>query len=171
MSSSMEMCFKDTVLTSAESLKTYTYGKGGESHHNVLSYKPFAILISQSEWSKQSAVHFIVCFLRPWRGSVVRVPLAYFCMTCCAVLSRSIMSDSCNPWTVARQAPLSMGFCWQEYWSGLPFPPPGDLPNPGIEPRSPTLQVNSLPSEPPGKSFLCNMPALGASGCQVREGI
>lgn len=47
MSSSMEMCFfKDTVLTSAESLKTYTYGKGGESHHNVLSYKPFAILIS-----------------------------------------------------------------------------------------------------------------------------
>ena len=54
-------------------------------------------------------------------------------------------------WTVARQAPLSMGFSRQEYWSGLPCPPPGDLPNPGIEPGSPTLQANSLPSEPPGK--------------------
>ena len=43
-----------------------------------------------------------------------------------------------------------MGFSRQEYWSGLPFPPPGDLPNPGIEPRSPALQVDSLPAEPPG---------------------
>ena len=54
-------------------------------------------------------------------------------------------------WTVAHQAPLSMGFSRQEYWSGLPFPPPGDLRNPGIEPRSPELQADSLPSEPPGK--------------------
>ena len=50
------------------------------------------------------------------------------------------------------QASLSMGFCKQEYWSGLPFPSPGDLPNAGIEPRSPTLQADSLPSEPPRKS-------------------
>ena len=52
-----------------------------------------------------------------------------------------------TPWTVARQAPLSMGFCSQAYWSGLPCPPPGDLPDPGIEPASPaapTLQVDSL---------------------------
>ena len=56
-----------------------------------------------------------------------------------------------TPWTAACQAPLSMGFSKQEYWSGLPCPPPGDLPNPGIEPRSPTLQVDSLLSEPPGK--------------------
>ena len=48
-------------------------------------------------------------------------------------------------WTVARQAPLSIGFSRQEYWSGLPFPSPGDLPDPGIEPRSPALQANSLP--------------------------
>ena len=54
-------------------------------------------------------------------------------------------------WTVAHQAPLSVGFSRQEYWSGLPHPPPGDLPNPGIKPRSSTLQVDSLPSEPPGK--------------------
>ena len=56
-----------------------------------------------------------------------------------------------TPWTVARQAPLSMEFSRQEYWSGLPCPPPGDLPDPGMEPRSPSLQAESLPSEPPGK--------------------
>ena len=56
-----------------------------------------------------------------------------------------------TPWTVAHYAPLPMGFPRQEYWSGLPFPFPGDLPNPGIEPRSPALQVVSLPTEPPGK--------------------
>ena len=48
-------------------------------------------------------------------------------------------------WTVAHQAPLSTGFSRQEYWSGLPCPPPGDLPDPGIKPASPTLQVDSLP--------------------------
>ena len=53
--------------------------------------------------------------------------------------------------TVACQAPLSMGFSRQEYWSGLPSPSPGDLPNPGIEPGSPTLQAEALTSEPPGK--------------------
>ena len=57
-----------------------------------------------------------------------------------------------TPWTVAHQAPLSMGFPRQEYWSGLPFPSPGDLPNPGIEPAFPALQVDSLPTEPPGKA-------------------
>ena len=59
-----------------------------------------------------------------------------------------------TPWTVARQAPLFMGFSRQEYWSGLPLPSPGDLPNPGIEPGSPALQADSLLSEPPGKTFL-----------------
>ena len=54
------------------------------------------------------------------------------------------------PWTVAYQTPLSMGFSRQEYWNGLPFPSPGDLPSPGIKPGSPTLQVGSLLSEPPG---------------------
>ena len=58
----------------------------------------------------------------------------------------------CDPWTVASQAPLSMGFSRQEYWSELPFSSPGDLPNPGIETWSPALQADSLQSEPPGKS-------------------
>ena len=56
-----------------------------------------------------------------------------------------------TPWTVAYQALQSMGFSRQEYWIGLPFPSPGDLPNPGIEPGSPALQTDALPSEPPGK--------------------
>ena len=56
-----------------------------------------------------------------------------------------------TPWTVAHQAPTSMGFSRQEYWSGLPFPSPGDLPDPGIEPRSPAFQADALTSEPPGK--------------------
>ena len=69
---------------------------------------------------------------------------------------RSVLSLSCvrlfaAPWTVAYQAPPSMEFSRQEYWSGLPFPSPGDLPNRGIEPGSPCLQADTLPSEPPGK--------------------
>ena len=56
-----------------------------------------------------------------------------------------------TPWTVAHQAPLSMEFSRQEYWSGLPFPSPRDLPDPGIKPESSTLQADVLPSEPPGK--------------------
>ena len=58
-----------------------------------------------------------------------------------------------TPWTVAYQVSLSMEFSRQEYWSGLPFPSPGDLPDPGIEPRSPALQTDTLTSELPGKPF------------------
>ena len=56
-----------------------------------------------------------------------------------------------TPWTVAYQAPPSIAFSRQEYWSGLPFPSPGDLPDPGIEPGSPSFQADALTSEPPGK--------------------
>ena len=55
-----------------------------------------------------------------------------------------------TPWTVTYYVPPSIGFSRQEYWSGLPFPSPGDLPNPGIEPGSPTLEADALTSEPPG---------------------
>ena len=57
----------------------------------------------------------------------------------------------CDPWTVAHQAPPSMGFSRQEYWNGLPFHSPGDLPDQGIEPSSLTLQADALTSAPPGK--------------------
>ena len=63
------------------------------------------------------------------------------------------MSDSVTPWTVAYHAPPSMGFSRQEYWSGLPFPSPGDLPDPGIKPGSPALQADALLSEPPGNRY------------------
>ena len=67
---------------------------------------------------------------------------------------KKVKSLSCvrllaTPWTAAYQAPPSMGFCRQEYWSGLPFPSPGDLPDPGMEPRSLALQADTLTSEPP----------------------
>ena len=67
--------------------------------------------------------------------------------------SCQVVPNSVTLWTVAYQAPLSMGFLRQVYRSGLPFPSLGYLPNPGIEPRSPTLQVDSLPAEPQGKPW------------------
>ena len=67
------------------------------------------------------------------------------------------MFDSlATPWTTARQAPLSMGFPRQEYWIGLPFPSPGDLPDPGVEPGSPALKADCLPSELLGKQIMGN---------------
>ena len=73
------------------------------------------------------------------------------------VKSLSSVQLFATPWTVAHQAPLSMGFSRQEYWSRLPFPSPGDLPDPEIKLRSPTLQADSLPSEPPGKPNYYNI--------------
>ena len=70
-----------------------------------------------------------------------------------------------TPWTVTYQAPLSMGFSRQESWSGLPFPSPGDLPDPGIEPRSPTLQADALPSEPPSYPYFLFSWILHLFGC------
>ena len=69
------------------------------------------------------------------------------------VKSLSYVRLFATTWTVPHQAPLSMGFSRQEYWSGLSFPSPGDLPDPGIEPRSPALQADTLISEPPGKTY------------------
>ena len=71
----------------------------------------------------------------------VKMFVAQSCLTLCDPMDYSLC-----------QAPPSMGFSRQEYWSGLLCPPPGDLPNPGIEPRSPALQADSLKSEPPGKT-------------------
>ena len=83
------------------------------------------------------------------------------------MLSYSVVYDFLQHlWTVPCQAPLSIGFSRQDYWSGLPFPPPGDLPHPGIEhssPVSPMLQADSLPAEPQGKPTVYN--ACGKSIC------
>ena len=71
------------------------------------------------------------------------------------VKSLSCVRLFATPWTIAHQAPPSMGFSRQEYWSGLPFPSPGDLPDPGIEPGSPALQADPLTSKPAGKPLQC----------------
>ena len=68
--------------------------------------------------------------------------------------SLSCVQLSATTWAVAHQAPQSMGFSRQEYWSGLPFPSPGYLPNPGIKPRPPTLQADTLTSETPGMPLI-----------------
>ena len=76
-------------------------------------------------------------------------------------------SDSfVTPWTVAHQAPLFMGFSRQEYWSGLPFPSPGDLPNPGIEPISPALAGSFFTIDPPRKR-ICRISVDKSLGIRI----
>ena len=96
-------------------------------------------------------------------GSFSTTLFAFFCFLLvtlpttpkfCGGLIPQLCPTLVTLWTVAHQVPLSWDFSRQEYWRGLPFPIPWDLPNPGIEPRSPTLQADSLPSEPPGKPLL-----------------
>ena len=71
-----------------------------------------------------------------------------------------------TPWTVAYPAPPSMGFSRQEYWSGLPFLSPGDLPNSGLKPRSPAFQADALTSEPPEKLQMMNSWRLGVDNSE-----
>ena len=96
----------------------------------------------------------------PWRLRLVSrsretvalgVPRGRLPPVCMRARSLSDVRLFGTPWTAARQAPLSMGFSRQEYWSGLPFPPPGDLPNSEIEPESPVLAGGFFTTEPPGK--------------------
>ena len=90
--------------------------------------------------------------LCPWNspGKNTRVR-CHFLLQCVKVKSLGHVQLFVTPWTVAYQAPPFMGFSRQEYWSVLLFPSPADLPYPGIEPVSPTLQADALSSEPPGK--------------------
>ena len=87
--------------------------------------------------------------------SLIKSKLIIICA--CMLSHFSLFRFFVTLWTVAHQAPRSMGFPRQEYWSGLPFPPPGDLPDPGTErtsPASPALQADSLSTEPPGKLLI-----------------
>ena len=85
-----------------------------------------------------------------WRIPCTEEPGRLWSIVKVKVKSLSRVQLFVTPWTVAHQAPPPMGFSKQEYWSGLPFPSPGDLHDPGIKPRSPTLQADALTSEPPG---------------------
>ena len=92
--------------------------------------------------------HFVTFFKIP----KLLISMLNFTVNFDYFLCHPVVSNSLRPHgLVAYQAPLSMGFSRQEYWSGLPFPSPGDLPNPGIEPGSPVFQADALTSEPPGK--------------------
>ena len=90
------------------------------------------------------------------KGGVVRVPSSLLCLNLRSEKAKSLsrVQFFATPWTVAYQAPPSMIFSMQEYWSGLPFPSPGDLPNPGIKPGFPALEADTLTSEPPGNCGL-----------------
>ena len=102
------------------------------------------LLTTKSGWGGEKQVKLsIFCFLGIFK-SLLKVK----------VKSLSRVRLFVTPWTVAYQAPPFIGFSWQEYWSGLPFPSPGDLPNPGIEPGSPAFQADTLTSEPPGKPII-----------------
>ena len=97
-------------------------------------------------------------FSLPYPPSYFLIPLPVSsCLSLSSWLLVKVKLLSCvrlfvTPWTVAYLAPPSMGFSRQEYWSGVPFPSPGDLPDPGIEPRSPAFQADALTSEPPGEA-------------------
>ena len=89
--------------------------------------------------------------LRYTPETITTLLIGYVYVCVCVCVSRSVMTDSVTPCTVAHQAPLSRGFPRQEYWSGLPFPPLGDLPNQGIQPASPALSGQFFTAELPGK--------------------
>ena len=119
------------------------------SKHLLISWlqSPSAVILEPPK-IKPVTVSTFLQYL-PWSDGARRHDLRCFN---CEVKLLSCVWLFATPWTVACQAPPSMGFSRQEYWRGLPFPSPGDLPNPGIEPGSPALQADSLASEPPGKS-------------------
>ena len=98
----------------------------------------FTVVVNRNRWSPESTQ---ILGIHVWSREG-RAPLKKVVCVCCSFST---------PWTEVHQDPLSTGFSRQGYWSGLPFPSPGDLLNPGIKPGSPTLQADSLPFEPPGK--------------------
>ena len=122
----------------------------------VISCNPKLTLFYRLFVYSSYALHLVCvlanCFDQEWLTKAVQL----FDWTCCKdtreeYLGGGLVTKSCptlsTPWTVTCQAPLSMGFFRHEYWSGLPFPSPGDLPEPGIEPGSPALQADSLLTE------------------------
>jgi len=106
-----------------------------QKYSEFVNIKQVKIILNSINQNSQYLV--VISFKQIYGGGLIAKPL-------CLTLATS--------WTVACQAPLYMGFSRQEYWSGLPFPSSGDHPNPGIEPKSPALQADSLPTELRGKS-------------------
>ena len=118
----------------------------GEGNGNPLQYSCLENSMDKGAW--WATVHGVA---KSWYGWAHTHSMWLVVVWC---YSLSCLRLFVTQWTVAHQAPLSIEFSRQGSWSGLPFPSPGDLPNSGIKPRSPALQADSLPSEPPGKPFL-----------------
>ena len=137
----------------------------GEGHGNLLQYSCLENPKHKGAWLLQSMGSQRV--KHDWRDLATLKHI-------CALITLNhfyhhskVRSLSCvwlfvTPWTIAYQAPLSMGFSRQEYWSGLPVPSLGGLPDPGIKPGSPALQTDALPSGPPGKQPESNLTYLTA---------
>ena len=123
----------------------YKWREGNKQHVSRATLSPaqlcLPVLISVGPYEKN------ICF-----PDLKRIHLKgkTECRRVCKLVTQSC-STLATPRTIAHQVPLFMQFSRKEYWSGSPFPSPGDLPDPGIKPRSPALQADSLPSEPPGK--------------------
>ena len=139
------LCLLCLLYWQADSLPLAPLGKPNEEIKRCVS------LVPSREPSKQQ-VSFL--YLTWHSAKLWKAKKRKGCFTIQKVKSLSRVRLCATPWTAAYQAPPSMGFSRQEYWSGVPFSSPGDLPNPGIEPGSPTwqaLQADALPSEPQGK--------------------
>ena len=95
----------------------------------------------------ENSTHLSRLFSLFWFSLSWLLYIWYYC--CCCWIAK--LCPLLWPWILACQAPLSMGFPWQEYWSGLPFPPLGDCPSPGVEPMFPSLTGRFFTTEPPGK--------------------
>ena len=116
----------------------------GEGNGNTLQY---SCLENSMDWGAWWATYSPwVAKSRTWLNNIISK----------WVSSLSRVRLFATAWTVAYQASPSVGFSRQEYWSVLPFPSPGDLPDPGIEPRSPSLEADALTSEPPGNNIIGN---------------
>ena len=102
-----------------------------------------------------------------WEDPLPKAPVMMKVIHVCVLFAQSCLTH-CDPWTVAWQAPLSMGFSRQEYWSGLPFPSPGDLPNSRITSTHPAWQVNSPPLNHQGSSH-CNTTTLAGKVLSPHE--
>ena len=139
-----------------ESIQQFFFNEGFlEAYPKIVSFSPYKLAQFKTQQSHLKEVqthvslnsHIGALWTRCFEGIFhwsAKPEMAYMC-------SLSHVRLFVTSWTLAHQAPLSLEFSRQEYWSGQPFPSPGDLPHPDTEPRSPALQADSLPSEPPGK--------------------
>ena len=128
--------------------------------HSVCSFPPLSPhLVLECSWLsllyRKGCVYVCVCVCARVRSEQGLLNMAKLCnLLNCGGLVTKLCPTLVTTWTVACQAPLSIGFSRQEYWCGLPFPSPGDLPDPGIKPTSPALTGRFFTTEPPGNPSL-----------------